>query len=217
MGTTGVVAPSAKLPDRSWSGAVPNLGHFDQTRPPLSGWKLPSLFQVFSGTPSIHLGLRHDPRPPALLNQRRHGSTVPNARPSGPPARQAPWLQEASFGVAESQHRLKIRGLTISGIGAHSVFFSACQIDIDARLSPSQPGEPPVAKPRHGRPRAGFFLALTRHFYGPSVLRRRHGTALVIDPGGCCHVLVTVWECAWGWGKPLAFGAARGAHGQRRQ
>jgi hypothetical protein len=22
--------------------------------------------------------------------------------------------------------------------------------------------------------------------------------------------LVTVWECAWGWGKPLAFGAARG-------
>jgi hypothetical protein len=78
--------------------------------------------------------------------------------------------------VAESQHRLKIRALTISGTGAHSVFFSACQIDIDARLSPSQPGEPPVAKPRHGRPRAGFFLALTRHFYGPSVLCRRHST-----------------------------------------
>jgi hypothetical protein len=29
---------------------------------------------------------------------------------------------EASFGVAEGQHRLKIRALTISGNGAHIVF-----------------------------------------------------------------------------------------------
>ena len=34
--------------------------------------------------------------------------------------------------------------------------------------------------------------------------------AVVIDPGGRCHVLVTVWECAWGRGKPLACGAAWG-------
>ena len=40
-----------------------------------------------------------------------------------------------------------------------SFFSSACQIDIDARLSPILPGEPPVTKPRHPRyPGRGFFL-----------------------------------------------------------
>jgi len=43
------------------------------------------------------------------------------------------------------------------------------------------------------------------------VLRRRHSGRPVIDPDRRCHVLVTEWGCAWGRGKPLPFGAARGA------
>jgi len=58
---------------------------------------------------------------------------------------------------------------------------------------------------------AAPFRCFGRHFYGPSVLRRRHSGRPVIDPGPRCHVLVTEWGCAWGRGKPLPFGAARGA------
>ena len=51
---------------------------------------------------------------------------------------------------------------------------------------------------------------LARHFYGPSVLRRRHSGRLSHRSWLALPVLVMVWGCAWGRGKPLPFGAARG-------
>ena len=51
---------------------------------------------------------------------------------------------------------------------------------------------------------------LVRHFYGHQCCAVATAAALVIDPGRRCHVLVMVWGCAWGRGKPLPSGAARG-------
>jgi hypothetical protein len=43
-------------------------------------------------------------------------------------------------------------------------------------------------------------------------------SAVVIDPGGRCHVLATVWSCAWGVGQAIGLVAEHGGHhGQRRQ
>jgi len=58
---------------------------------------------------------------------------------------------------------------------------------------------------------AAPFRCFGRHFYGPSVLRHRNAAALSIDPDRRCHILVTECGCAWDRGKPLPFGAARGA------
>jgi hypothetical protein len=42
---------------------VPELGQFNQIRPPLSGWKLAGFIQVFSGALPVRSRLRHDLRP----------------------------------------------------------------------------------------------------------------------------------------------------------
>ena len=42
-------------------------------------------------------------------------------------------------------------------------------------------------------------------------------STVVIDPGGRCHVLATVWSCAWGRASHWPMAEHGGHHGQRRQ
>ena len=64
---------------------------------------------------------------------------------------------------------------------------------------------------------AAPFRCFGRHFYGPSVLRRRHSGRLSHRSWLALPVLVMVWGRAWGWASRCRLAQHGGNHGQRRQ